>query len=124
MNNLHYSVLKFLKRRPRSKDCLKKKFKKVRADRLEDVLDSLEDNLFIEEATTEELNALKNNLPFPDSDSGILSGFYFLREEGYKVIEEHSEETLRFYLPFCVTTVISVISLVVSIVSLATALAD
>lgn len=118
MSSFYYNVLKTFFKKPRSTKYLKKKFKKIRPDRLEDALDFLEDNLLIEEATVSELDAIKNGLPLKD-DSSVLSGTYFITEEGIQVIEEQKEERKRFYLPFVITTVISIVSLIVSIVSLA-----
>ena len=124
MNNFYHKVLKAFYKEPRSIDYLKKKFEKERSDRLEEALDFLEENLLIEEAVVPELEAIKNNLPIPEFCSDEYTGTYYITESGRQIVEERNEENIRFYLPFVVTTAISLISLVISIISIAIATAN
>lgn len=118
MNNFQYKILNSFYKTYRSKEYLKKKFKKLHPSRIDDILDFLEDNMLIEEATAAELDALRSNSPFPDSDSSDFTGTYFITETGRQLIEKRREENKRFYLPFFVTTLLSIISLIISIVSI------
>lgn len=124
MNNFYNKVLKAFYKEPRSIDYLKKEFEKVRSDRLEEALDYLEENLLIEEATVPELEAIKNNLPIPEFCSDEYTGVYYITESGRQIVEDRNEENIRFYLPFVVTTAISLISLAISIISIAIATAN
>lgn len=126
MNTFYYKLLETFYKKPRSTAYLKKKFKKIRLDRLTDAIEYLEDTLMIEEASRPELEALENGLPLPESVTAgpdELTGTYFITEDGRQTVEERKEENFRFYFPFVVATAISLLSLVISVISLAFALA-
>lgn len=118
MNDFYYRLLNALYKKHRSLDYLKKKFKRIRPDRLTDAIEYLEENLLIEEATSPELIALDNGLPLSDVCSSDFVGVYYITEIGRQAVEEWQEDNIRFYLPFVVTTAISLLSLVISVVSL------
>lgn len=121
MNTFYYKLLETFYKKPCSTAYLKKKFKKIRLDRLTDAIEYLEDTLLIEEAARPELEALENGLPLPESVTAgpdELTGTYFITEDGRQAVEERKEENFRFYFPFVVTSVISLFSLAVSILAI------
>ena len=121
MNIFYYKLLETFYKKPRSTAYLKKKFKKIRLDRLTDAIEYLEDTLLIEEAARPELEALENGLPLPESVTAgpdELTGTYFITEDGRQAVEERKEENFRFYFPFVVTSMISLFSLAVSILAI------
>lgn len=121
MNTFYYKLLETFYKKPLSTAYLKKKFKKIRLDRLTDAIEYLEDTLLIEEAARPELEALENGLPLPESVTAgpdELTGTYFITEDGRQAVEERKEENFRFYFPFVVTSVISLFSLAVSILAI------
>lgn len=125
MNTFYYKLLETFYKKPRSTAYLKKKFRKIRPGRLTDALECLEDNLLIEEASRPELEALKSGLPLPESVSAgpdELTGTYFITEDGRQTVEERKEENFRFYFPFVVTSVISLLSLAVSVLAIVMAI--
>ena len=121
MNTFYYKLLGTFYKKPRSTAYLKKKFKRIRPDRLTDAVDYLDKNSLIDEAARPELEALKSGLPLPESVSAgpdELTGTYFITEDGRQAVEERKEENFRFYFPFVVTSVISLLSLAVSILAI------
>lgn len=121
MNTFYCKLLETFYKKQRSTAYLKKKFKKIRTDRLTDAIEYLEDNLLIEEAARPELEALENGLPLPESVTAgpdELTGTYFITEDGRQAVEERKEENFRFYFPFFVTSMISLFSLAVSILAI------
>lgn len=121
MNTFYYKLLETFYKKPRSTAYLKKKFKKIRLDRLTDAIEYLEDTLLIEEAARPELEALENGLPLPESVTAgpdELTGTYFITEDGRQTVEERKEENFRFYFPFVVSSMISLFSLAVSILAI------
>lgn len=125
MNTFYYKLLETFYKKPRSTAYLKKKFKKIRLDRLTDAIEYLEDTLMIEEASRPELEALENGLPLPESVTAgpdELTGTYFITEDGRQTVEERKEENFRFYFPFVVSSMISLFSLAVSILAIVMAI--
>ena len=125
MNTFYYKLLETFYKKPRSTAYLKKKFKKIRLDRLTVAIEYLEDTLLIEEAARPELEALENGLPLPESVTAgpdELTGTYFITEDGRQAVEERKEENFRFYFPFVVSSVISLFSLTVSILAIVMAI--
>lgn len=125
MNTFYYKLLETFYKKPRSTAYLKKKFKKIRLDRLTDAIEYLEDTLLIEEAARPELEALENGLPLPESVTAgpdELTGTYFITEDGRQAVEERKEENFRFYFPFVVSSMISLFSLAVSILAIVMAI--
>ena len=121
MNTFYYKLLETFYKKPRSTAYLKKKFKKIRLDRLTVAIEYLEDTLLIEEAARPELEALENGLPLPESVTAgpdELTGTYFITEDGRQAVEERKEENFRFYFPFVVSSMISLFSLAVSILAI------
>lgn len=125
MNTFYYKLLETFYKKPRSTAYLKKKFKKIRLDRLTVAIEYLEDTLLIEEAARPELEALENGLPLPESVTAgpdELTGTYFITEDGRQAVEERKEENFRFYFPFVVSSMISLFSLTVSILAIVMAI--
>ncbi len=125
MNTFYYKLLETFYKKPRSTAYLKKKFKKIRLDRLTDAIEYLDKNSLIDEAARPELEALENGLPLPESVTAgpdELTGTYFITEDGRQTVEERKEENFRFYFPFVVTSMISLFSLAVSILAIVMAI--
>ena len=121
MNTFYYKLLETFYKKPRSTAYLKKKFKKIRLDRLTDAIEYLDKNSLIDEAARPELEALENGLPLPESVTAgpdELTGTYFITEDGRQTVEERKEENFRFYFPFVVSSMISLFSLAVSILAI------
>lgn len=125
MNTFYYKLLETFYKKPRSTAYLKKKFKKIRLDRLTDAIEYLDKNSLIDEAARLELEALENGLPLPESVTAgpdELTGTYFITEDGRQTVEERKEENFRFYFPFVVSSMISLFSLAVSILAIVMAI--
>ena len=125
MNTFYYKLLETFYKKPRSTAYLKKKFKKIRPDRLTDAIEYLDKNALIDEAALPELEALKSGLPLPEHISANpdeLTGTYFITEDGRQAVEERKEENFRFYFPFVVTSMISLFSLAVSVLAIVMAI--
>lgn len=125
MNTFYYKLLETFYKKPRSTAYLKKKFKKIRLDRLTDAIEYLDKNSLIDEAARPELEALENGLPLPESVTAgpdELTGTYFITEDGRQTVEERKEENFRFYFPFVVSSMISLFSLAVSILAIVMAI--
>lgn len=121
MNTFYYKLLEAFYKKPRSTAYLKKKFKRIRPDRLTVAIEYLDESFLIDEATRQELEALKNGLPLPEHSSANpedFTGTYFITENGRQAVEERKEENFRFYFPFVVTSMISLFSLAVSILAI------
>ena len=125
MNTCYYKLLETFYKKPRSTAYLKKKFKKIRLDRLTVAIEYLDKNSLIDEAARPELEALENGLPLPESVTAgpdELTGTYFITEDGRQTVEERKEENFRFYFPFVVSSMISLFSLAVSILAIVMAI--
>ena len=86
--------------------------------RIHNAFDLLEDEGYIEELAPEEVECFKKNIL--DDTEGTLTpcGMYADTDFGFDAFEEERESRRRFYIPFFITTLISLISLVVAIAAL------
>lgn len=100
MNTFYYKLLEAFYKKPRSTAYLKKKFRRIRPDRLTDAIEYLDKNSLIDEAALPELKALENGLPLPESVTAgpdELTGTYFITEDGRQAVEERSVKNQRLF---------------------------
>lgn len=86
--------------------------------RVYDAFDTLEGNDFIEELSPEEIDLIRRGLPNDFSGVCESTDLYILTEFGVCALGDEKNERFRFYAPFVVSTLISLVSLVTAIVSI------